>query len=132
MSRIEDLLAIDPSSAEDIRAVELALSDYRLLRDLIKVRKDRRLSQDDLAVILGISQPSVAAFERVDADPKLSTIRRYALAVGAAIDHQVVKDGDQLWSGIGFRIPAALSAKNLSRSSYKAAVSKKADFAIAA
>jgi len=33
---------------------------------------------------MGVTQPAVAAFERAGADPKLLTIRRYAIAVGGA------------------------------------------------
>jgi transcriptional regulator with XRE-family HTH domain len=39
---------------------------------------------------MGVTQPSVAAFEREDSNPTLSTIRRYALAVGARISYQVL------------------------------------------
>ncbi|WP_192807309.1 hypothetical protein [Leifsonia xyli] len=35
------------------------------------------------------SQPTVAAFERYEANPTLSTIRHYALAIGAGIKHHV-------------------------------------------
>ena len=41
---------------------------------------------------MGISQPSVAAFERYDSNPTLATIRRYALAVEARLQTKVVDD----------------------------------------
>ncbi|UIP57673.1 hypothetical protein DSM26151_05380 [Agromyces marinus] len=55
------------------------------------MRKRHRLTQETIAERMGVSQPTVAAFERYDANPTLATVRRYALAVGASIDH-VVKD----------------------------------------
>jgi len=70
-------------------ATELAEADERMLYALIRARKDAGLSQRDLAEALGIKQSSVAAFERYDNDPRLSTIRRYAVAVGALVDHRV-------------------------------------------
>jgi transcriptional regulator with XRE-family HTH domain len=60
-----------------------------LMRSLIALRKRHRLTQDDVAERMGVSQPTVAAFERYDSNPTLSTIRRYALAVDASIDHHV-------------------------------------------
>ena len=45
---------------------------------------------------LGITQASVAAFERYDKHPKLSTIRRYAQVVGLMSAHHVEADTGQL------------------------------------
>lgn len=65
-------------------------SHDQLLSELIATRKKHGLSQEKVAERMGVSQPSVAAFERYDANPGLSTIRRYALAVQASIEHRVV------------------------------------------
>ena len=70
-------------------ATLLAEADERLLADLIAARHKAGLTQRQVAELLGIKQASVAAFEHYDNDPRLSTIRRYALAVGAAIQHSV-------------------------------------------
>ncbi|NTW41603.1 MAG: helix-turn-helix transcriptional regulator [Cellulomonadaceae bacterium] len=64
---------------------------------LIGARRAAGLSQSEVADALGIKQSSVAAFERYDNDPRLSTIRRYALVVGAHVEHEVRQfpfDGD--------------------------------------
>ncbi|WP_253259637.1 helix-turn-helix transcriptional regulator [Subtercola boreus] len=62
------------------------------MRDLIGLRKKHDLSQETVAGRMGVSQPTVAAFERYDSNPTLSSIRRYALAVGARIRHSVDDD----------------------------------------
>jgi transcriptional regulator with XRE-family HTH domain len=72
------------------RADALIESHNNLLRDLIKMRTLHNLSQESVAERMGVTQPTVAAFERYDANPTLSTIRRYALAVGAEIAHTVI------------------------------------------
>jgi transcriptional regulator with XRE-family HTH domain len=41
---------------------------------------------------MGVSQPTVAGFERYDANPTLSTLRRYALAIGARLETRVIDD----------------------------------------
>lgn len=70
-------------------ADSLVDSHDKLLQDLIGMRKKHRLSQEAIAERMGVSQPTVAAFERYDSNPTLSSIRRYALAVGASITHIV-------------------------------------------
>lgn len=73
-------------------ATQLAEADEKLLFELVAARRDLGLSQQDVADRLGIKQPSVAKFERHDSDPRLSTIRRYALAVGVRVEHSVSRD----------------------------------------
>ncbi|MEN2739532.1 helix-turn-helix transcriptional regulator [Microbacterium sp. X-17] len=129
MSKLHDLLFSDRITPTQRRATELAKADYRLLLGLIKARKSRGLTQKDVADKLGVSQPTIADFERQDSDPKLSTIRRYAHAVGAIVTHQVELDNGQYdqvqdWSARTYRIVAPLS--------YAAPASARADFALAA
>lgn len=71
------------------RAAELAESDEHLMYSLVEARKAAGMTQRDVAALLGIAQPTVAKFEAHDSDPKLSTIRRYALTVGAHVEHVV-------------------------------------------
>lgn len=59
---------------------------------LVALRKTHNLSQADVAERLGISQPAVAAFERYDSNPTLSTLRRYALAIEARLSFEVIDD----------------------------------------
>jgi DNA-binding XRE family transcriptional regulator len=70
-------------------ATALADADLRMRKALIEARRSAGLSQSEVAEALGIKQSSVAAFERYDNDPRLSTIRRYAIVVGAQIEHEV-------------------------------------------
>ncbi|MFT3943617.1 MAG: helix-turn-helix transcriptional regulator [Ancrocorticia sp.] len=77
-------------------AAHLVEADNDMRWALIQARKQAGLSQLDLAELMGVKQPTVAKFEREDNDPRLSTLRRYALAVGATIAHQVTSsDGKQ-------------------------------------
>lgn len=96
MSTLDELLGLDPTSPEVLRADLLTENDRRLLDDLVRVRKERGLSQSDVAAQLGVKQPTVADFEAYDSNPTLSRIRRYAHAVGALISHRVELDSGQL------------------------------------
>lgn len=74
-------------------ALELAREHRKLLADLTQLRRDSGVSQEELATRLGVSQATVSEFERVGNDPKLSTVRRYAHALGAMIIHQMSPSG---------------------------------------
>lgn len=75
-------------------AERLAEADNDLRWALIEARKRAGYTQRELADVLGVRQPTIAEFERQENDPKLSTLRRYALAVGAEVCHKVrISDG---------------------------------------
>ena len=74
------------------RADLLVDAKDRLLEDLVSFRKEHKLSQRTVAERMGVSQPTVAAFERYDANPTVSSIIRYAMAVDALLDIKVVDD----------------------------------------
>lgn len=77
------------------RAKILARSDRRMRAELIELRRNAGMTQQDVADLLGISQQAVQKLEAYDADPKLSTLRRYANAVGAIVTHYVESDRGQ-------------------------------------
>lgn len=76
----------------EARAEQLIESHFELIQSLIALRKKKGLSQETIGERMGISQPGVAAFEAMDSNPTLSSVRRYAHAVGARITHQVIDD----------------------------------------
>jgi DNA-binding XRE family transcriptional regulator len=113
MDALAKLLDLDPNDPEIQRAQFLAEQDFQLLRKLVELRKRLGLTQTMVAERLGISQPTVAAFERYDSDPKLSTIRRYAQVVGLLVGHKVEVDlgqcaaDDGSWAGGWVPTPTA-------------------------
>lgn len=74
------------------RAKVLAREDRELKAALIRVRREMGLSQKDVADRLGVTQQSIHKLERYDSDPKASTLRRYANALGALVEHRVQTD----------------------------------------
>src|SRR5262245_54500597 len=83
------LLGLDLQDPLVSREVEAAERDMRLIETLVRVRKALGLTQSEVAERMGRTQPAVSDFERLGGDPHLSTIRRYALAVGANVHHVV-------------------------------------------
>lgn len=78
-------------------AFEDASSRHRVLDELVRRRKDAKLSQAAVARRMGIRQPTVSELESEGSDPRLLTLQRYARAVGARIEIQVVdaEPGDE-------------------------------------
>jgi transcriptional regulator with XRE-family HTH domain len=60
----------------------MAESRRRLLAELVDQRRSRGLSQTEVAARMGTSQSAVARLEAVAGDVRLSTLERYAEAVG--------------------------------------------------
>ena len=89
MTSLKELLGIDDSDPLSRLAGDLVDEDMRLIERLIEMRRESGMTQAAVAEALGRSQASVANFERLGNDPRLSTIRRYAMAVGARITHDV-------------------------------------------
>lgn len=74
------------------RAVALIENHSRLLSKLVYLREKQGLSQAEVAQRMGVGVRTVARFERYDANPTLSTLRLYALCIGARIESQVIDD----------------------------------------
>lgn len=86
---IENLLGIDNNQPLHRLAGDLVAADAKMLDDLVAIRR-RTLSQAEVAARMGISQGAVARIEAGDRNPHLSTLRRYAHAVRARVEHAVV------------------------------------------
>lgn len=110
MKELEDLeraAGLDPAGAEYRLRQALAEADDDLLERLVRVRKEKGLTQQDVADRMRRDKSAVSNFERLSADPHLSTIRRYAAAVGAMISHSVIDfDSIGIRSDVGSPVSA--------------------------
>ncbi|MBF6180151.1 helix-turn-helix domain-containing protein [Nocardia otitidiscaviarum] len=57
----------------------------RLLTDLVAARRAARLSQTEIAARMHTSQSAVARLEAGQVDVRISTLERYAAAIGSRI-----------------------------------------------
>jgi transcriptional regulator with XRE-family HTH domain len=60
-----------------------------LIRELVSARLGNRLSQTEIAARMGTSQSAVARLESGDLDARLSTLERYAAALGRTVHWQL-------------------------------------------
>lgn len=65
---------------------EMAAERRRVIDRLVGARRDGGLSQTAVAARMGTSQSVVARLESGDNDIRLSTLQRYAAAVGRRLD----------------------------------------------
>jgi DNA-binding XRE family transcriptional regulator len=81
---------MDPDRRTAFPGLEgLAARRRELVKELVKVRSERGLSQTEIAARMGTSQSAVARLERGDLDDRLSTLERYAAAVDRTLDWHV-------------------------------------------
>jgi DNA-binding transcriptional regulator YiaG len=71
--------------------VEAALRRRQLLRELAAMREKLGLSQTVVAARMGTSQSAVARLEAGEIDAKLSTVERFAAALGQKVEWRVAK-----------------------------------------
>jgi transcriptional regulator with XRE-family HTH domain len=69
---------------------EIGAGRRRLLADLVARRRDLGLSQTEVAARMRTSQSAVARLEAQAADVRLSTLERYAAALGQEIEWRAV------------------------------------------
>ncbi|MGH8884888.1 MAG: helix-turn-helix domain-containing protein [Egibacteraceae bacterium] len=71
---------------------EVALARRRLLRELVERRGELGLSQTVVAARMGTSQSVVARLESGEVDARLSTIERYAEALGRRLEWRLSEE----------------------------------------
>jgi|LakMenE01Jun11ns_1017448.scaffolds.fasta_scaffold9639879_2 transcriptional regulator with XRE-family HTH domain len=74
---------------------QVALSNERewsdLIEQLVEIRVNKGLSQQDVADLLGVTQPAIAQLEYVTSNPTINRIKLYALALGVELQLGVKK-----------------------------------------
>jgi transcriptional regulator with XRE-family HTH domain len=74
---------------------QVALSNERewsdLIEQLVEIRVSKGLSQQDVADLLGVTQPAIAQLEYATSNPTINRIKLYALALGVELQLGVKK-----------------------------------------
>src|SRR5437879_6278352 len=73
-----------------VQLVEAAGARRELLRRLGRRRVQLGLSQAQIAAQMGTSQPAVARLESGEVDARISTVERFAGAVGTRLEYRLV------------------------------------------
>ncbi|MDO6409883.1 helix-turn-helix domain-containing protein [Pantoea phytobeneficialis] len=92
-----DKKLLEKCSPESQARIAARTAEIRQEITLAKLREELEVSQTQLAAALGISQPSIVKIEKVDNDPKLSTLKRYVAALGGELALDVtLPDGKRI------------------------------------
>lgn len=95
MATFDELLA--KRSPESQARIAARAGEIRQEITLSKIREELSISQVQLATALGVKQPAIAKMEKVDNDPKLSTLKRYIKALGGELSLDVtLPDGKRI------------------------------------
>lgn len=87
MNWVEEQLDQDAALRQ---AVEELLNEMRIEQDLLALRRQKRVSQRQLAKTLGVSQPAIAKIESGKVkNLELRTLVRYATALGGSVKIEV-------------------------------------------
>ena len=74
-----------------VHSVDLMAFPDRLAR----LRKDKGLTQKELAETVGLNQAQVHRYEKGSAEPSMSALKRLALALGVTTDELVFEDDER-------------------------------------
>ncbi|WP_299997012.1 helix-turn-helix domain-containing protein [uncultured Cedecea sp.] len=84
-------------SPESRARIEARTAELRQEITLARLREELNISQTQLAAKLGVKQPAIAKIEKVENDPKLSTLKRYVTALGGELALDVtLPDGKRI------------------------------------
>lgn len=86
---LDQLLGIDMNDPVQRLACDLVQADADYLTALTDLRFKAGLSREQVAERMDTTVEAVGDLESMSSDPRLSTLRRYALAVGATVAHAV-------------------------------------------
>jgi DNA-binding transcriptional regulator YiaG len=75
--------------------VHAAYSRHVLMRKLGQLRREAGLSQTAVAARMGTSQAQLARFETAESDPRMSTLDRFAIALGYRLEWRLVRSAGQ-------------------------------------
>lgn len=79
------------TSHHSVHSLDLMAFPDRLAR----LRKDKGLTQKELAEIVGLNQAQVHRYEKGAAEPSMSALKRLALALGVTTDELVFEDDER-------------------------------------
>lgn len=86
-------LGLDQDPTFQLRS-DLFEDSRQAMNKLVEIRKARKMTLKDVAEKMGSDPASIFRFESGERDPHLSTIRRYATAIGARIETTVTRADD--------------------------------------
>lgn len=84
-------------SLESRTRIEARTAEIRQEIALTRLCEELNVSQTQLAAALGVKQPSIVKMDKLENDPRLSTLKRYVTALGGELALDVtLPDGKRI------------------------------------
>ena len=74
--------------------VEKNIVKERILLEYVSLRKEKKLSQEDIASLTGIARPNISRIENGKYDPTLEILTKLALALDMRLEIHFVNKGE--------------------------------------
>lgn len=79
---------------EVVKKAKSMASEMLLNIHLAELREKAQLTQNDVAMAMGVKQPTIAGMEKIGQDIKLSTLKKYLEAAGCKLNLDIeLSDG---------------------------------------
>ena len=65
-------------------------TEYKIIEEIIMARKERNLTQKDLAELIGTKQSNISRFESGNYNPTIDFLNKMAHAVGKQLEVRIV------------------------------------------
>ena len=76
---------------EDVRnELKMNEAEYKIIEEIIMARKEKKLTQKDLAELIGTKQSNISRLESGNYNPSLDFLNRIALAVGKELEVKMI------------------------------------------
>ncbi|GHU44385.1 transcriptional regulator [Spirochaetia bacterium] len=65
-------------------------AEYKIIEEIIMARKEKNLTQKDLAVLVGTRQSNISRLESGNYNPSLEFLNKIAIAMGKELEIRIV------------------------------------------
>ena len=65
-------------------------AEYKIIEEIIMARKEKNLTQKDLAVLVGTRQSNISRLESGNYNPSLEFLNKIAMAMGKELEIRIV------------------------------------------
>ena len=85
--KAKEIIGKNPDVYKELKENE---SEYEIIRDIIRVRKEKNLTQKELAEMVGTKQSNISRLESGSYNPSLELLKRIAIAMGKHLEIKIV------------------------------------------
>jgi len=85
--KAKNIISSDPEVAKELKQNEL---EYQLISEVIKARIEKKITQKDLAELIGTKQSNISRFENGNANPSIDFLKKVADALDKKIEIHLI------------------------------------------